>query len=50
MSGLFVGVGAKLIPFDRREVSALVRSLFDRLRMYLGLLGSLGVCGLYECV
>ena len=50
MSGLSVGVGATLSPFDRREVSALVRSLFDRLRMYLGLLGCLGVCGLYECV
>ena len=39
--GLSVGVGAKLSPFDRREVLALVR-----LRMYLGLLGDLGVWGL----
>ena len=45
-----MGIGATLSPFDRREVLALVRSLFDRLRMYLGLLGCLGVCGLYECV
>ena len=50
MSGLSVGVGATLSPFDRREFSALVRSLFDRLRIFGGLLGCLGVCGFYECV
>ena len=29
-----MGVGAKLSPFDRREVSALVRSRFARLKIY----------------
>ena len=36
MLGMFVGLGAKFSPLVSRDVSAVVKSLFAKLRMYCG--------------